>query len=105
MRRRVGSTVDTSGLLCRRTRRYTARMAVTSAQLWDPLQRLAHEDGPADRLFPPVVAKLIEFKMVTLDKAGLPQLTDYGQTCYSMYESGDDTMTPIDDLAALEFEQ
>ena len=72
---------------------------VTSAQLWDALQRLALEDGTADRISPSVIAKLIEFKMVTLDKAGLPQLTDYGQKCYSMYETGDDSMTPIDDLA------
>jgi hypothetical protein len=42
--------------------------------------------------------------MVTLDSAGLPQLTDYGQKCYSMYETGDDSMTLIDDLAAIEFE-
>ena len=51
-------------------------MPPTSEQLWDAIERLAHEDGTADRIFPSVVAKLIEFKMVTLDKAGLPQLTE-----------------------------
>jgi hypothetical protein len=52
-----------------------------------------------------VVAKLIEFKMVTLDKAGLPQLTEYGHKCYGIFQSGDDSMTEIDDLAFLEFQQ
>jgi hypothetical protein len=52
-----------------------------------------------------VVAKLIEFKMVTLDKAGLPQLTEYGHKCYGIFESGDDSMTEIDDVAAMEDQQ
>ena len=45
-------------------------MPPTSDQLWDAIERIYNEDGTADRIFPSVVAKLIEFKMVTLDKAG-----------------------------------
>jgi hypothetical protein len=80
-------------------------MPPTSEQLWDAIGRLAHEDGTADRIFPSVVAKLIEFKMVTLDKSGLPQLTEYGHKCYGIFESGDDSMTEIDDLAFVEHQQ
>ena len=77
-------------------------MPPTSEQLWDAIERIYNEDGTADRIFPSVVAKLIEFKMLTLDKAGLPQLTEYGHKCYRMFESGDDSPTEIDDLAAME---
>ena len=79
-------------------------MPPTSDQLWDAIERIYNEDGTADRIFPSVVAKLIEFKMVTLDKAGLPQLTEYGHKCYVIFESGDDSMTEIDDLAFVEFQ-
>jgi hypothetical protein len=68
-------------------------MPPTSEQLWDAIERLAHEDGTADRIFPSVVAKLIEFK------------SEYGQKCYGIFESGDDSMTEIDDMAFLEFQQ
>ena len=80
-------------------------MPATSEQLWDAILRIAHEDGTADRIFPSVISKLIEFKMVTIDKAGLPQLTEYGHKCYAIFESGDDSPTEIDDLAFLEFQQ
>ena len=80
-------------------------MPPTSEQLWDAIERIYNEDGTADRIFPSVVAKLIEFKMVTLDKAGLPQLSEYGHKCYGIFQSGDDSMTEIDDLAFLEFQQ
>ena len=60
-------------------------MPATSEQLWDAIERLAHEDGTADKILPSVIAKLIEFKMVTLDNAGLPQLTAYGQKCYAVW--------------------
>ena len=80
-------------------------MPPTSEQLWDAIERIYNEDGTADRIFPSVVAKLIEFKMVTLDKAGLPQLTEYGHKCYGIFQSGDDSMTEIDDLAAMEDQQ
>ena len=52
-----------------------------------------------------MIAKLIEFKMVTLDKAGLPRLTEYGHKCYGIFQSGDASMTEIDDLAFMEFQQ
>ena len=80
-------------------------MPPTAEQLWDAIERIYNEDGTADRIFPSVVAKLIEFKMVTLDKAGLPQLTEYGHKCYGIFQSGDDSMTEIDDLAFLEFQE
>ena len=50
-------------------------MPPTSDQLWDAIDCIYNEDGTADRIFPSVIAKLIEFKMVTLDNAGLPQIT------------------------------
>jgi hypothetical protein len=80
-------------------------MPPTSEQLWDAIDRIYKKDGTADRIFPSVIAKLIEFKMVTLDNAGLPQLTDYGHKCYTIFESGDDSPTEIDDLAAMEDQQ
>jgi hypothetical protein len=39
-------------------------MSATTEQLWDAIDRIYNEDGIADRIFPSVVAKLIEFKMV-----------------------------------------
>jgi hypothetical protein len=80
-------------------------MPATSEQLWDAIERIYNEDGTADKVPPAVIAKLIEFKMVTLDKAGLPQLTEYGHKCYGIFESGGDSMTEIDDLAFIEFQQ
>jgi hypothetical protein len=80
-------------------------MPPTSEQLWDAIERIYNEDGTADRIFPSVVAKLIEFKMVTLDKAGLPQLTEHGHKCYRIFESGDDAPTEINDVAAMEYQQ
>ena len=77
----------------------------TSEQLWDAIERLAHEDGTADEILPAVIAKLIEFKMVELSASGLPQLTPYGEKCFVILESGDDSMTEIDDLAATEDQQ
>jgi hypothetical protein len=77
----------------------------TSEQLWDAIDFIYNEDGTAGKILPAVIAKLIEFKMVTLDKAGLPQLSEYGQKCYRIFESGDDSMTEIDDLAFMEFQR
>ena len=80
-------------------------MPATSEQLWDAIERLAHEDGTADEILPAVIAKLIEFKMVELSDTGLPQLTAYGDKCFLILESGDGEMTEIDDLAAMEDQQ
>jgi hypothetical protein len=80
-------------------------MPATAEQLWDAIECLYNEDGTADKIQPGVIAKLIEFKMVELGANGLPQLTEYGQKCYTIFESGDDSMTEIDDLAAMAFEQ
>ena len=77
----------------------------TSEQLWDAIERLAHEDGTADKILPAVIAKLIEFKMAELSDTGLPQLTAYGDKCFMIRESGDGEMTEIDDLAAMEDQQ
>ena len=46
-------------------------MPPTSEQLWDAIERIYNEDGTADRIFPSVVAKLIEFKMMELNATGL----------------------------------
>ena len=80
-------------------------MPAKSEQLWDAIYHLGAEDLTADNIPPDVIAKLIEFKMVTLDKAGLPQLTDYGHKCYTIFESGDNSPTEIDDLTFVEFQQ
>jgi len=79
-----------------------AAMLPTAEQLWNAIERIAHEDGAADKILPAVIAKLIEFKMVELSTTDLPQLTPYGEKCYLILESGDDTWTEIDDLAAME---
>ena len=81
------------------------RMPATSEQLWDAITRIYNEDGTADRIAPAVIARLIEFKMVELNAAGLPQLTPYGDKCFLVLESGDDTTSEIDDLAAMEDQQ
>jgi hypothetical protein len=57
-----------------------SNMSPTAERLWDAIERLAHEDTTADRIFPSVVAKLIEFKMVTLSSAGLRRLSEYGKS-------------------------
>ena len=80
-------------------------MPPTSELLWDAIGRIYNEDGRADKILPAVIAKLIEFKMVTLDNARLPRLSEYGQKCYRIFETGDDSMTEIDDLAAMEDQQ
>ena len=80
-------------------------MAATAEQICDALYRIGTEDGTADRTLPSVIAKLIEFKMVTLDSTGLPQLTPYGEKCFTVIESGDGEIWEIDDLAALEDQQ
>ena len=77
-------------------------MPATSEQFWDAIERIYNEDGTADKIQPAVIAKLIEFKMLELSATGLPQLTEYGQKCYVILESGDETMTEIDDWAAME---
>jgi hypothetical protein len=53
--------------------RYHAIMPATSEQLCDALDRIYNEDGTADKIPPAVIAKLI-----TLETAGMPQLTAYG---------------------------
>ncbi len=91
---------------CNQATRYTAIMLPTSDQLWDAIVRIYNEDGTADKMIlPAVIAKLIEFKMAELNSIGLPQLTEYGEKCYLTLESGDDSMTEIDDMAALEDQQ
>lgn len=65
-RGRFGSTSDSSGFGCNPATRYTAIMSATSEQPWDASERLAHEDGTADKIHPSVIARLIEFKMATL---------------------------------------
>ena len=77
-------------------------MPPPSDQLWDAIDCIYNEDGTADRIFPSVIAKLIEFKMVELGATGSQQLTGYGDKCFLILESGDDTWTEIDDLAAME---
>ena len=59
-----------------------------SEQLWDAIYRFGTTDDPIMDLSPAFIANLIEFKMVTLDSTGLPQLTPYGEKCYSLTESG-----------------
>ena len=49
-----------------------------------------------------MVAKLIEFKMVTLDTVGLPQLTAYGEKCFVILESGNGVVPELNDMAAME---
>jgi len=83
---------------------YTAIMPATSQQLWDAIYRLRTDDDTA-MIAPDVIDKLIEFKMVELGAAGLPHLTGYGENCFLILESGDDSTTEIDDLAAVEDQQ
>ena len=80
-------------------------MPATADQLWDAIYRLGTTDDPVTDLSPEVIAKLIGFKMAELSATSLPQLTEYGQKCYVIFESGDDSITEIDDLAALEDQQ
>jgi hypothetical protein len=82
--------------------RYTAVMTITADQLWEAIESIYNEDRTADKIPPATVAKLIEFKMVELSPAGLPQLTAYGENCFLILESGDDVRNEIDDLAAME---
>ena len=78
-------------------------MPATAAQLYDGLYRLGTEDR-IDQIFPSVIAKLTEFKMVEKG-SDRPRLTEYGQKCYRIMESGDETISELDDLAAQEFGQ
>ena len=80
-------------------------MPATSEQLWDAIDRIYNEDGTADKIQPAVIAKLIEFKMVELSAAGLPQLTAYGEKCYVIMESGDGVVPELNDMAAMEDQQ
>jgi hypothetical protein len=80
-------------------------MPATSEQLWDAIDRICNEDGTADKILPAVIAKLIEFKMVELSASGLPQLTDYGEKCYVVLESGDGVVPELNDMAAMEDQQ
>jgi hypothetical protein len=80
-------------------------MPPTSEQLWDAIYHLGAEDLSADKIPPAVIAKLIELKMATLDSAGLPQLTPYGEKCYVVLESGDGIVPELNDMAAMEDQQ
>jgi hypothetical protein len=77
-------------------------MMITAGQLWDAIEWLYDEDGSADRIQPAVIAKLIDFNLVELGAARLPHLTERGQKCYVIFESGNESMTEIDDWAAME---
>jgi len=80
-------------------------MPATADQLWDAIYSLGTTDDPVTDLSPEVIAKLIALKMAELSDTGLPQLTEYGDKCFLILESGDGEMTEIDDLAALEDQQ
>ena len=54
---------------------------------------------------PAVVAKTIEFKMVQLGAAGLPELTSDGEKCFVILESGDGQVPEFSDMAAIEDQQ
>ena len=96
---------ETTGFGCNLATRYTAIMPATSEQLWDAIYHLGVEDLTADNIPPDVIAKLIDFKMVTLDTAGLPQLTPYGEKCFTVLESGEGVVPELNDMAALEDQQ
>ena len=77
-------------------------MPATSEQLWDAIDRIYNEDGTAATIAPAVIAKLIEFKMVELGATGLPQLTPYGEKCFTVMESGNGVVPELNDMAAME---
>ena len=59
--------------------------------LYDALYRIgADEDGPP--LSAGIVAQLVAFKMVEIVD-GASQLTDYGDKCFVVIESGDGIVT------------
>jgi hypothetical protein len=85
--------------------RYTAVMPVTSVQIWDAIYRLGANDLAADDIPPAVVAKLVEFRMVELSDTDLPQLTPYGEKCFTVLESGDGLVPELNEMAAMELKR
>jgi hypothetical protein len=79
-------------------------MTTKSEQLWDAIYRIGSEDGTADKMPPGVIAKLIEFNMVELGATGLPQLTAYGEKCFTVMESGGGVVPELNDIAAMEYQ-
>jgi hypothetical protein len=77
-------------------------MPATSEQLWDAIYRLGTADDPITDLSSEAVAKLVEFKIVQLSASGLPQLTPYGEKCFTIMESGDGVVPELNDMAAME---
>ena len=72
------------------TSTFTARMQ-DPEPFYDTLYRVgADEDGPP--LSPGIVAQLVAFGMVEIVD-GVPQLTEYGDKCFVVIESGDGIVT------------
>ena len=81
--------------------RYTVAMPATAEQLWDAIERLAHEDGTADRIQSAIITRLIELKLAQRS-GGLPQLTPCGIKCYIEMGSGEAVLPKLNDLIAIE---
>jgi hypothetical protein len=68
---------------------------LTSEALWGAIDAIGKEEG-ADKIRPAAIAKLVQLKMVRLDRAGLPQLTAKGWRAYVVMESGDGEVPELD---------
>ena len=77
-------------------------MPLTQDDLWTALESIGTEDGEADKIAPPVVAKLIELRFVELDSTGLPRLTDKGERALVVLESGDGNVPELNDYPPAE---
>jgi hypothetical protein len=51
-------------------------MPITQDDLWSALESIGTEDGEADKIAPPVIAKLIELRFVELTAVGQSLLTN-----------------------------
>src|SRR5262245_13432977 len=52
---------------------------LTQDDLWHAIESIGSEYGVADKIAPPVIAKLIELRFVDLNPTGLPRLADKGE--------------------------
>ena len=77
-------------------------MAATAEQLWDAIERLAHQDGTADKIQSAIITRLIELKLAPQLSGGLPQLTPRGIKCYIEMGSGEAVLPKLNDLIAME---
>jgi hypothetical protein len=71
---------------------------ITTEDAWSAIDSIGCEDGYAHRIPPHVTAKLIELRLVKLDKAGFPLLTASGRKAFTVLESGNGKVRALDGL-------